>query len=204
MSVISPELALIDPELAAAASATLHEPGQFRPASSARPTPAQVEPALRAPASGEQKRPEPVVVRPRARRRSRRVVLAGGASVVLATVALVVVSGVLGEQPSPPVVDEAAIRAQTQASARRDAAESRLYAWPAVPGASAYQLIVRRSGTTVFATVTSKPSLVVPTSLHLAPGRYTWSATPASANGIPLAGAEPVAEVTFLVSRPAS
>jgi len=195
MTTVSPELALVDAELAELAQASLYEPGGFRPA-----WPAEPERTLG-------RVPEPIeIAEPRRsqRRRSTRMVVAAGAAAALTTIALVTVSAVAGRRQDRVRPDAAAQRTEAQASARRDAADSHRYEWPAVPGVTAYRLVIARDGSAVYAVTTRKPSLVLPAQLKLGPGRYTWSATPASLDGKPVPGAEPVAEVTFLVSRPSA
>jgi len=199
MTVVSPELALIDPELAAEARASLYAPGEFRPARPASRESSPVEIL-----SNAALEPGPEEPRGRPRRRSTRFVLVAGASGVLTAIAFATLSGVADRRPARVVVDAAAVRARAQVEARRDARDARRYEWPAVPGSDAYRLVVLRDGKPVFTQVTTKPSLVMPAHLNLPPGRYTWSATPTSADGVPAPGAEPVAEVTFLVSRAGS
>ena len=190
MSTISPELALVDPELAAAVRASLHEPGCFQPASQASAEPARTVALETRPSPSRRSRPRPS-----------RVVLAGGVSAAIAVIALVAVSGLVGRRTTPVAADEAAVDAQARVDARQDAADSRRYEWPAVHGAVAYRAEIVRDGGVVFAATTKKPSIVLPKDLQLGPGSYVFLATPSSSGGVPLPDVAPVVEVKFVVSR---
>jgi len=154
-AVISPELALVDPELAAAARVLLPVPGSF---------------GLRA-------SPLPPIARPTqsGRRLSPALVVAGCALAVAFVLS-----------PSKPSGNP------TQGLAQR-ATE---YTWPAVPGARGYRVALVRDGRLAYEATSPTSSMALPASLRLAPGRYTWSATPISETGAP---ARPVVEETFQV-----
>jgi len=189
MTTISPELALVDPELAALGRAALHEPGCFVPASRPfqdRPPAALVPEAQRC--------AEPV-----SRRRSRGFVLAGSGALGVG-LALAVLGLRLVAPASRASVTPAVARAEAHAGALRDARAAGIYAWSAVPGARAYRVVIRRDTRTVFATTTPTPTVVIPASLRLAPGRYTWTATPSRPDGHIVPEAQPVVEATFVVA----
>lgn len=198
---ISPELALVDPELAAAARALLPGPGEFRPAFRTQPA------ALRRPAALTPPPPsaEPAVRDRPARfhpRRVRRVALV--AACTLATVAAV---GGAFEATQAGRPEAAAIQAPQQASRTLGAAavarelnEARTYSWPAVPGARAYEITLLRGRKPVWTATTTAATAVLPARLRLAPGRYTWSATPTFGKPLRDAAARPVVEMTFQVA----
>lgn len=204
MTVISPELALIDPDLAALARASLHEPGQFVPGLSAervvlpgvfdRPQPATPAPSLAAVPSSR-RRPAPTV---------RRVGAAAGLAVVAASALLVLLGARVDTDAAQRASDRVVVTARQRIAAAEDVSRASNYVWPAVPGAVAYRVEIDRNGTEVFAATTEKPSIVLPATLRLAPGRYTWSATEALASGEIPPDAQPVAEATFLVSGSAT
>ena len=189
MSVISPELALVDPQLAAIGRAALHEPGCFVPAS---------RPLVRPPAEVALLEIDSVATS-RPGRRARRLALAGVGSATAISALLVLVAPRLAETPANAVIAVPALRAEEHAAAMRDAGGARKYVWPAVPEAQAYHVEILRDGDAVFAAATTKPSIVLPTSLRLGPGRYTWSATPSRPSGELAASAQPVVEATFVV-----
>ncbi len=203
MTVISPELALIDADLAALARASLHEPGQFVPSFSAeriwpgvsyRPQPATRAPDLAAVPSSRQ-RPVPTVSR----------VGAAAVLAVVATSALVVLLGArVNADPAQRASDPAFVTTRQSIAAADDVSRASNYVWPAVPGAVAYRVEIDRNGTEVFAATTEKPSIVLPATHSLAPGRYTWSVTEALASGEVSPHAQPIAEATFLVSGSAT
>lgn len=164
MDVTSPELALVDPELAAAARRLLRRPGDcLAPRPRAGPVAAQ----------------PPV---PAARRRPS----------VLAVLATLVVAVIVGSpavdliprssagpsfsEPSPTVVDPA--REQPSADSPRIAGATELR-WPSVAGADFYDVVVWRDGERVLDVWPRTNSLVVPAggaleTRTLAPGRYLW------------------------------
>lgn len=200
MSAISPELALIDPQLAAAARALLPDPGQFRPAA-VRRTLSDANPRLseQAPAAFDG---------PATPRRGRR---GGAVGLVLVICAIGATWAVpkLQERiagrdplvvglPTPPVVSTTAL--PERASARAPAAA--VYTWPAVPGVDAYEFRVMRGAETIYTTMTETPALELPEGLILAPAVYTWSATPLADNSSASGTARPVIEGTFEIGQP--
>jgi hypothetical protein len=179
---ISPELALVDPELAAAARALLPGPGEFRPAWHTQPA-APAQPAAD--------------VQP-ARRRARHVRRAALVACALATAAAV--GGALettraGRHEAMQVpVARPVVRPPQQAR------ESRTYTWPAVPGARTYEIRLLRGREPVWSATTTAATAELPARVRLAAGRYTWSATPAFGKPLLDAAARPVVEMTFQVA----
>ena len=83
--------------------------------------------------------------------------------------------------------------------ATRQAEVARTYTWPAVPGARAYRIELARDGRLIYTATTDSPSLELPATIHLAPGRYTWTATPELKQQRPGSAARPIVEETFQV-----
>lgn len=182
---ITPELALIDPELAAAARARLPEPGAFRPAWSTRP-----EQAI--PCSPVRQRDTTAAARARTRRRHHGTLAVVGALVVSAAA---IALGV-----THPGSRDGAKRAETErATSSRTVAPGWTFAWPDVPGAQTYRITIMRGDRRVLETTTAASSLELPTSLAFPPGRYTLSATAHRAGSSGPTG-RPVIEETFVVA----
>ena len=179
MTAVSPELALVDPGLAAAARATLHEPGMFRPRfASTRVWAAPVRVA-------------PVRVPPR-----RRIVSPFAAIAAVCTVAVAGAWAISGGDRGATVGASSA-DASMRVEARRQTPASRAYSWPKVPAAAGYGAELRRGEQVVYSATLSAPVVALPPGLHLAPGRYTWSVTPIYAGSG--SAARPVVEETFVV-----
>lgn len=192
MSGITPELALVDPELAAAARASLPGPGRFRPAWKPEPVlvPETFQPDVVPPLSVP-----PIPAPPRSRRRVR-VAACVAAANLSAAAAFVVAVGGQGQAPSPSVAASPAIRTAAAATLQPETAHP--YAWPSVPGAHSYRVTIALGNRVMFRATTSKPTLELPAGLRFRPGRYTWSATP-ELSGPSAAPARPVVEGTFVV-----
>jgi hypothetical protein len=167
---ISPELVLVDPELAAEARAQLPEAASIvQPARDERLS--LVEPPSR-----------------RTRRRSIRIVAVVGALVVAAAVAAAVVR----DEPQPTVRSAQAAAAQEPEEspkagvlgARKLAPPPtdahRVYVWAPTDGALYYRVEFLRNGKPFHAAETADPSLRLPATLRLPPGTYRWSVRPAT------------------------
>jgi len=186
--MISPELALVDPELARAARETLYEPGQFVPAwrEVVPPLPRLVDPTPVA-------LPLPVVlpgVRNEPRRRRAAALAAGAGLVVFGLVAG------LQEHVRHASATDVGSAAALQARAHRQTGTARRYVWPTVPGASSYWVELRKGGALIYAAAAKSPTTALPAGLALSPGRYHWTVTPILADR----EARPVVEETFVVN----
>ena len=181
MNQISPELALVDPELAAEARAALPEPAPIkRPPSVEQPAPVEAPAQVERPAR-------------RSRRRPRRVVAVVGALVLAAAVAAV---ALMRDEPQP-----AARSAQPAAAPAQEPEKSapvarpltpptpkplpptgahRVYTWAPTEGAFYYRVEILRNGELFHAAETADPSLRLPATLRLPPGTYRWSVRPAT------------------------
>lgn len=194
---ISPELALVDPELAAAARNLLPDPGDLWPLYRAEPV---VSAAARA---SEQSAPPKLVGNPSLRKPTRRhrlvaIVAAGVAAVAVGTLGLVQAAGHRAADATLTAVhtQPSGLRAQ----AARQAREARTYTWTAVPGAAAYEFEILRGENAVFQTTTTDLAVELPVRLRLSPGRYTWSVTPTFENQSTVLLRRPVVEATFQVA----
>ena len=195
MSTITPELALVDPDLAAAARALLPEPGAFRPAwrtnAARRVLVTEVSPPpVTPPVSSLETTPR--------RRVGRRAALSvvGVAAVSGAALALTVGNVAIrwdGDRCRHRRAAELAHRRHSRSVCRSDVSLA------VGPGCPRLQNHDHAGPGTVFETTTTKATIDLPASLEFPPGRYTWSATPqwgGSADGSP---ARPVIEESFVV-----
>lgn len=181
---ISPELALVDAELAAAARVLLPDPAlvglprQPRPRATAVPR-----------AKGQT---------PAARSRLWAIAATGVAAIVAGTLGLVQAAGHRAADATPTAIHSqpSGLRAQ----AARQAREARTYTWTAVPGALAYEFEILRGEDAVFQTTTTDLAVELPARLRLSPGRYTWSVTPTFENQSTVLLRRPVVEATFQVA----
>jgi hypothetical protein len=192
-AAVSPELALVDPELAAAARALLPGPGQFRPAWKAQ-APAPARPASPGQRAASEQTSGPHISHIRR-----------AALVACALAAAATVGGVLeairggGQETAQIPAAQAAAGAPHEAVVAREVREARTYTWPAVPGARTYEITLLRGREQVWSATTTATTAEFPARLRLAPGRYTWSATPAFGKSLLDAAARPVVEMTFQV-----
>jgi hypothetical protein len=198
---LSPELVLVDPELAAWARERLEE--RRAPSISADPAPPPVAtPRPAAPEiGGDGDSPAVPARRSRPRRRRGRLLIAAvvGLAVVVAA-ALVVdsdapgVSGPAGGRPALALEDEPASPpapktkpapppappSSPSGKAAKIATPHR-FAWAPRPGASGYHVELFRGNALVFRATTSKPEIVIPRrwrlngrAQRLEPGAYRW------------------------------
>jgi hypothetical protein len=186
MTSISPELALVDPELAARARALLPEPGCFVPASRGSVVFAAAAQALVAPVPGI----------PKQRR------LPPSLQMTCAAVALAVGAvgafGLAQLHESRPLVRTAPQlgRGAAHARAAEQARSARTYVWPSVPGAARYHVTLRRGRLSIYEGSTRAPRLELPHGLQLSPGRYTWTVALVADAG----RSRPLVEETFRVA----
>jgi hypothetical protein len=194
--MLSPELALVDPDLAAVARMLLPDPvvpERTRPTS----------PALRT-ASPRPLAPPTQPVR-RVRTPAGRARLAAFAATGLAAL----VAGAFGfalaaddQAAEDARARQEASRGAQQRQAARQAQFARTYTWPAVPGAKAYRFEILRGSAVVFATTTQEVTVELPGRVRLPPGRYTWAVTPALAKPGVTRSTRPVVEGAFQVASP--
>jgi hypothetical protein len=183
---ITPELALVDPDLASRARPFLHEPGRFLPdiaqgpATSAPAAPSRDARPV-APGVGHRLR----TVRPLA------VLLAALVAVCLATTGGAPSSRGAAGQAAPRVVAWGGHRSVVDNPVRSPG-----YRWPRVPGAVSYRVELLTKGRVLLVTTTKTPTFPFPSTLHLDPGRYTLSATPVREQADPRI-ARPVMETSF-------
>jgi hypothetical protein len=205
VSQLSPELALVDSKLAAAADELRELARHLRerrvpdvaPAVQVPPTP--VRAPTQAPATAAPK-PAAITSPPVRARRER------FATVALVACASAIAAGALGLVPaaahragaSPAAAP--ASPSDLQARATRQARAARTYVWSAVPGAQAYEVKIHRDGRVVHEVTTRRLAVVLPERLRFSPGRYTLSVTPASGLPASAPAAGPVVETTFVVA----
>lgn len=174
---ISPELVLVDPELARLARATLREPGSF---GTPRPRPGpRLQLVVDVPPSAEDRVPRHL------RARTMLALLAGVA--LLGTGALTVTGGAItwmgslgGRHPTAAPKVSPLPKSHSQEALTQSA---RLLTWPRVPAASYYDFILWHDGRRVLDEWPSEPRSTVPVAWSfrgvtytLVPGRYDWFA----------------------------
>lgn len=191
---ISPELALVDPELASRARAQLPDPRPFTtPAVEFEPSSNRIVLAdLPPPAE-----PEPVLERePRSRKRRAAWAVLGLLALV-AAVAAIVYAGLVYERsgnessapapqnPAPPNVPASEPAPVPSVQPPAPAASPRSFVWAPVHGARWYLVQFYRGSTEVFRARPTEARVVVPSHwsykghrLSLKPGSYRWSVRP--------------------------
>jgi hypothetical protein len=194
---ISPELALVDPDLASSARMLLPDPGEPE---RARLAPSAVTATSRAEAQVVTAR------KPAGTPAARKPIPRSRLAAVTATGVAVITAGVLGLVPAAghraSDVTLGGTHAQAsalQVRAARQARAARIYTWPAVPGAETYEFKILRGAQVIFETKTTDSAVELPAQLPLFPGRHTWSVTPMFTNR-PGSATRPLVEVTFLVA----
>ena len=170
-AVISPELVLVDPELAAAA-----REAAWREASRRPPLPAV-----------DVRQPEA------ASRHTRIRIVSVAACVVGFSGCLVIGHWVTGQLEATSASTEGAARfapvaragGSRELPARRSRTtptavllQTRTWAWPAVADASFYRITFSHAGHLAFRGIARSSTYTLPASVHFAPGQYTWSVVP--------------------------
>jgi len=184
VAVMSPELALVDPQLARAARALLPDVPSTRPAHTA---PSASETCL----ARAGWMPDELE---RTRRGASRRVLIGVAAATMLALLLIDVRVEVGERPAVagPSVPPVSPPSQTPPRAtrevptpRRTRPTARSFAWAPTPNASGYRVEFFRGPTRVYAKDTASPELTVPANWtyegvaqSLRPGLYRWYVWP--------------------------
>jgi hypothetical protein len=194
--LLSPELALVDPELAAVARMLLPDP--VVPERTPPPSPA-LRTAPSRPLAPPERAPALPTGAPARRLRLAAVAATGLAAFAAGAFGFALAADHRDAEQTRASADASRAALQTQAARQRRAA--RTYTWPAVPGAVAYGFEIFRGKAAVFETTTKEVTVELPARLRLAPARYTWSVTPTFRNR-GAASTRPVVEGAFQVSPP--
>jgi hypothetical protein len=75
------------------------------------------------------------------------------------------------------------------------------FAWPAIAGARAYEVLFLRNAKTFYKVRTRVPRIRLPARLRFTPGEYRWVVWPLIASGRSLQRRAPIVDSTFLVDR---
>ena len=75
------------------------------------------------------------------------------------------------------------------------------FAWPAVAGARAYEVLVLRNAKTFYKGRTPNPRIRLPARLRFTPGEYRWVVWPMIASARRLQRRAPIVDSTFRVDR---
>jgi hypothetical protein len=203
--VVSPELALVDPELAAAARAALPD----RPLSTAAAVPAA---PLEPPEPSEARPAEPPrrAARPPRRRVRRPVLLCVFAAALVLGVAHArdPVQGVMagGRLDVPGAARQPGVEAAAAGVEART--PPKVLIWPQVAGAAAYRVELFRGGVRIYGGTTRETRLELPFSWRyeglrreLVPGAYRWIVYPLLPQGTALAQGDAVVRSEWVIPR---
>ena len=163
-AVITPELALIDPELAAAARAALPDPGAFHLHASRSTGPLRTAPVTS---------PADTPSRPLALYRRPGLVLVG----LLAAAMVYALPFDVSEGNDEPN-RQAAPAPHDSVSAGRARPSGTTFAWSRIQNAQSYRLDVRRAAEVVYTTQTKATKAALPSNPRLPRGTYSWRVAP--------------------------
>jgi hypothetical protein len=167
--LVSPELALVDPELARRARALLPDIDEL---------------SLERPAATRPPEPVPAPSRERAPRRRRWVLLAGGATVAVIAAAVLIVKNRDGtSHVAPQRSAKAPATAVAKTAPARPSVQT--FSWVAVPSAKSYEFELLKGSARIFEARSSLPRLKLPVTwvyrsrrMRLVPGTYRWLVRP--------------------------
>ena len=177
---ISPELVLVDPDLAARARAALPD----------EPWPA------------------PIRIEPRTRRRRPRFPVAGPLAIVVYAAFLGILGVSLLPTREPPTFvaedrtsQEAAPAVATGRRKPPRLKPARTLGWAPRAGAAYYELALFRNGRRFYQARTRTPWLTFPRNVRFTPGEYRWTVRPVRSDERAGRLSEPIVDTTFRVDR---